>query len=51
MYVHIDRKRKQPATILLRAVGFDTDAKILQLFFKTEKLPVDQAAVEEPTRR
>ena len=36
MYVHIDRKRKQPATILLRAVGFDTDAKILQLFFKTE---------------
>ncbi len=42
MYVHIDRKRKQPATILLRAVGFDTDAKILQLFFKTETLPVSK---------
>jgi DNA-directed RNA polymerase subunit beta len=40
LYVHIDRKRKQPASILLRAVGFDTDAKILQLFFKTEELPV-----------
>jgi DNA-directed RNA polymerase subunit beta len=44
MYVHIDRKRKQPATILLRAVGFDTDAKILQLFFKTEPLPVTKRA-------
>ncbi len=42
MYVHIDRKRKQPATILLRAVGQDTDAKILQLFFKTERLPVSK---------
>jgi DNA-directed RNA polymerase subunit beta len=40
MYVHIDRKRKQPATILLRAVGFDTDAKILQLFFKTEDVQI-----------
>jgi DNA-directed RNA polymerase subunit beta len=40
MYVHIDRKRKQPATILLRAVGFDADAKILQLFFKTEEVTI-----------
>jgi DNA-directed RNA polymerase subunit beta len=44
MYVHIDRKRKQPATILLRAVGFDTDAKILQLFFKTEDVSVTKRA-------
>ena len=42
MYVHIDRKRKQPATILLRAVGFDTDAKILQLFFKHERVQVSK---------
>jgi DNA-directed RNA polymerase subunit beta len=39
MYVHIDRKRKQPASILLRAFGY-TDDKILQLFFKTERLPL-----------
>jgi len=41
LYVHIDRKRKQPATILLRALGFQTNAEIIELFHtvETEKIP------------
>ena len=32
LYVHIDRKRKQPATMLLRALGFQTNEEIIELF-------------------
>ncbi|MBL7779527.1 MAG: DNA-directed RNA polymerase subunit beta [Chitinophagales bacterium] len=32
MYAYIDRKKKFPVTMLLRAVGYDTDKDILQLF-------------------
>ncbi len=37
MYVHIDRKRKLPATILLKALGIVTDKDILDLFYEIEK--------------
>lgn len=32
IYVRIDRTRKIPATVLLRAVGYSTNARILELF-------------------
>ena len=32
LYVRIDRTRKTPVTVLLRALGFGTNAKILELF-------------------
>jgi DNA-directed RNA polymerase subunit beta len=32
MYAYIDRKKKFPVTMLLRAVGFDSDKDILKLF-------------------
>ncbi|MBT8396613.1 MAG: DNA-directed RNA polymerase subunit beta [Gemmatimonadetes bacterium] len=32
-YVHIDKKKKFPATALLRAFGYGTDADVYQLFF------------------
>ena len=32
-YVHIDKKKKFPATALLRALGYSTDADIFQLFY------------------
>jgi len=32
MYAYIDRKKKFPVTTLLRAIGFDTDKAILELF-------------------
>jgi len=34
VYVRIDRRRKLPATILLRALGFDT-VQIIDMFFET----------------
>ncbi|MCU7813651.1 MAG: DNA-directed RNA polymerase subunit beta [Candidatus Thiodiazotropha sp. (ex Lucinoma kastoroae)] len=35
VFVRIDRRRKLPATILLRALGFDTE-QILEMFFETD---------------
>ena len=40
MHVHIDRKRKLPVTVLLRALGFVSDREILELFYDKEKLEV-----------
>ena len=39
--VHIDKKKKFPATALLRAVGFSRDADILDVFFDRETLTVN----------
>jgi DNA-directed RNA polymerase subunit beta len=36
MYVHIDRKRKIPVTVLLRAIGFTTTDDILRLYYDSE---------------
>ena len=38
MYVHIDTRRKLPATTLLRALGYSTDEQIISLFYQTEEL-------------
>ena len=38
IYVRIDKRRKLPATVLLRALGWDSDADILKLYAKTERL-------------
>ncbi len=35
VFVRIDRRRKLPATILLRSLGFDTE-QILEMFFETD---------------
>jgi DNA-directed RNA polymerase subunit beta len=40
MHVHIDRKRKLPVTVLLRALGFVGDREILDLFYDREALDV-----------
>ncbi|MFZ5623636.1 MAG: DNA-directed RNA polymerase subunit beta [Gemmatimonadota bacterium] len=40
IYVHIDKKKKFPATALLRAFGYSTNADILRLFFATKPLNV-----------
>ena len=39
MYAYIDRKKKLPITTLLRAIGFETDKDILDIFSST-KTPV-----------
>src|SRR5262245_36695468 len=40
MHVHIDRKRKLPVSVLLRALGFVGDREILELFYEKETLDV-----------
>jgi DNA-directed RNA polymerase beta subunit len=39
--VHIDKKKKFPATALLRAVGYSRDADILSLFFPRETVSIE----------
>jgi len=36
MYVYIDRRRKIPVTVLLKAMGFEPNSAIIKLFHKTE---------------
>ena len=38
--VNIDRRKKMPATVLLRALGFSTDQEILSLFYDTTRVKV-----------
>jgi DNA-directed RNA polymerase subunit beta len=40
IYIHIDRKRKQPVTVILRALGFETDASVIELFHQVEMVKV-----------
>src|SRR5690606_23049182 len=40
IYVHIDKKKKFPATALLRAFGYGTNAEILKLFFATKDMDI-----------
>src|SRR6266849_3831148 len=40
IYVHIDKKKKFPATALLRAFGYGTNADILKLFYATKELDI-----------
>ena len=42
-YVHIDKKKKFPATALLRAFGWGTDADVYQLFYKVGKVDISAA--------
>ncbi len=40
IFVHIDKKKKFPATALLRAFGYGENADILRLFFATKVLDI-----------
>jgi DNA-directed RNA polymerase subunit beta len=47
MYVYIDRRKKFPATTLLRALGYQSDEDILNLFDLVETVIVKKANLEE----
>jgi DNA-directed RNA polymerase subunit beta len=51
IYVHIDKKKKFPATSLLRAFGYGTDAQILDLFHETRSVRLDEVADDHGARR
>ena len=42
MYAYIDRKKKLPVTTLLRAIGFEDDKDILQIFDLCEEVKVNK---------
>ncbi len=41
MYINIDRRRKIPATILLRAIGFSKNQDLVKLFYEAEEAVVN----------
>ena len=47
MYAYIDRKKKLPVTTLLRAIGFDQDKDILEIFDLSEEVPVTKKTMKE----
>lgn len=40
LFVRINRKRKIPATVILRAMGWEKDEDILRLFYKTKMIDI-----------
>ena len=51
MYAYIDRKKKLPVTTLLRAIGFETDKDILEIFGLAEDLKVSKASLKKAIGR
>jgi DNA-directed RNA polymerase subunit beta len=47
MFVYIDRRKKFPATTLLRALGYASDEEILNLFGLVEEINVNKVDVED----
>lgn len=43
MYVHIDKRRKLPVTILLRAIGISTDHDMRKTFYQSETVGLKEA--------
>ena len=46
MYAYIDRKKKLPVTTLLRAIGFEADKDILQIFDLAEEVKVNKKSLK-----
>ena len=47
MYAYIDRKKKLPVTTLLRAIGFETDKDILQIFDLADEIKVSKTSLKK----
>lgn len=46
MYAYIDRKKKFPVTTLLRAIGYETDKDILELFGMADEIKAERKNIE-----
>jgi len=51
MYAYIDRKKKLPVTTLLRAIGYETDKDILEIFNLAEEIKVSKAGLKKVVGR
>ncbi len=47
MYAYIDRKKKLPVTTLFRAIGFESDKDILEIFDLSEEVKVSKAGLKK----
>ena len=47
MYAYIDRKKKLPVTTLLRAIGFETDREIVEIFDLAEEIEVNETNLKK----
>ncbi|WP_299529246.1 DNA-directed RNA polymerase subunit beta [Ulvibacterium sp.] len=47
MYAYIDRKKKLPVTTLFRAIGFERDKDILEIFDLSEEVKVSKAGLKK----
>jgi DNA-directed RNA polymerase subunit beta len=46
MYAYIDRKKKLPVTTLLRAIGYESDKDILEIFDLADEVKVSKAGIK-----
>lgn len=51
MYAYIDRKKKLPVTTLLRAIGFESDKDILEIFGLAEEMKVTKTNLKKAIGR
>ena len=51
MYAYIDRKKKLPVTTLLRAIGFESDKDILEIFDLAEDFKVTKTSLKKAIGR
>ncbi|MDD3686209.1 MAG: DNA-directed RNA polymerase subunit beta [Bacteroidales bacterium] len=51
MYAYIDRKKKLPVTTLLRAIGYESDKDILEIFDLADEIKVSKTAVKKVVGR
>ena len=47
MYAYIDRKKKLPVTTLLRAIGFESDKDILEIFGLADEVKVSKSGLKK----
>lgn len=51
MYAYIDRKKKLPVTTLLRAIGFESDKDILEIFDLADEIKVSKTGLKKVVGR
>ena len=51
MYAYIDRKKKLPVTTLLRAIGYESDKDILEIFNLADEVKVSKTAIKKVVGR
>ncbi|HRU62060.1 MAG TPA: DNA-directed RNA polymerase subunit beta, partial [Bacteroidia bacterium] len=51
MYAYIDRKKKFPVTTLLRAIGYQTDKEILEIFGLADEFKVTKSGIKSVLNR